>query len=102
MSLFDFFFPQQAAAQHLRSLATQKNVESTRHRSRQRQITARVDSLEDDLGYVTLLLGSIIDRLDDKGVVTREDLREVISNLDDIDGVKDGRLDITFLRGSLY
>lgn len=102
MSLFDFFFPQQAAAQHLRRLANEKSMDTVRDASRRRKSEVRIDSLEEDLGYVTLLLGAIVDRLDAKGAVTRNDLREVISTLDDVDGVRDGRLDISFLRGTLH
>jgi hypothetical protein len=57
--------------------------------------------LETDLGYVTLILGSILDKLDEKGVVTRQDLKDATSALDKVDGVRDGKLDINILRNIL-
>jgi hypothetical protein len=62
------------------------------------ELSARVAGLEQDLGYVTLVLGSILRKLDEKGVVTRDDVKGEIAQLDELDGVKDGKLDIQLLR----
>jgi len=99
MSLYDFFFPEQAQASHLRRIAEQQGFAATRHRRVSVNLEARVRALENDLGYVTLVLSSVLDKLDTKGVVTRQDLKEAMAVLDAIDGVQDGKLDINVLRG---
>jgi len=99
MSLYDFFFPEQAQAQHLRTLTQQGDASRWNLERRTGQLDDRIDSLESDLGYVTLVLGSLLESLDEKGVLTRDDVKSVVTKLDAIDGVSDGRLDINFLRG---
>ena len=108
MSLFDFFFPEQAQASHLRRLAEQQH-RSQRHDSRSgrrdQEQTLRISELEDrvldlerDLGFVTLLLGSLLHAANNKGVVTRDEVCSVLEELDAHDGFEDGRLDIESLR----
>jgi hypothetical protein len=99
MSLYDFFFPEQAQATHLRTLANQSRRGSTRKRPVDSKTSSRLADLEKDVGFVALLLAAMLDRLDEKGVVTRSDLREAVAELDEIDGVRDGRLDVSTLRG---
>ncbi len=99
MSLFDFFFPQQAQAQQLRRLASGQQASSRRRSRTDARLEARMANLEDDLGYVTLILGSILNTLDEKGLVTRSDVKSALASLDELDGVADGRLDINILRG---
>jgi hypothetical protein len=99
MSLYDFFFPEQAQATHLRRIAEQQGFAVARNRRASVNLEARVRALENDLGYVTSVLGSVLDNLDAKGVVTRQDLKEAMAVLDAIDGVQDGKLDINVLRG---
>ncbi len=101
MSLHDYFFPIRAQSLQLRRLADQSA--SARRQARRRGADAeavrdRVEALEQDLGYVALVLGALVSRLDEDGVVTKADLKAIVAQLDDIDGVKDGRLDITALR----
>jgi hypothetical protein len=102
MSLYDFFFPQQAQASLLRTLV---------HENRRKQRGAalegrtlekaeeRIEALENDLGFVALLLGSLLAKLDEKGALTRQDLKDAMQTLDGADGVADGKLDIRVLRG---
>ncbi len=58
----------------------------------------RVSQLEGDVGYLALLLGSLLNRIAQKGVVTQEEIQSVMSELDELDGVVDGSLDIQILR----
>jgi len=108
MSLFDFFFPEQAQAGHLRRLADQQH-RSQRHAARSSRIDQqqslrivdledRVLELERDLGFVTLLLGSLLHSANNKGVVTRDEVCSVLQELDAHDGFEDGQLDIDILR----
>lgn len=58
----------------------------------------RLSRLEEDVGYMALVLGSILDRLNEKGIVTKDEVKAAILKLDELDGVRDGRLDVTLLR----
>jgi hypothetical protein len=99
MSLYDFFFPEQAQATHLREIARSQRTGKRDSRSRKRESKKRIDDLEDDLGYVALVLGSLLQKLDEKGHVTRDEARAVMSELDGLDGAQDGKLDINILKG---
>ncbi len=99
MSLYDFFFPEQAQATHMRTLASQSVSADIRRRTSERKSASRLDDLENDVGFVALLLAAMLDKLDEKGVVTRDDLRNAVAKLDEIDGVRDGRLDVNALCG---
>ena len=100
MSLFDFFFPEQAQAVHLRTIAERGSSSSRRRKSSDsRKLKKRVEDLEDDVGYIALVLGALLHKLDEKGHVTRDEAREVIAELDGLDGVQDGKLDVSILKG---
>ena len=98
MGLYEFFFPHQAQAEQLGEIARTQQLLLRRTAAQRPDLANRVSDLEHDLGYVTLVLGSILRKLDAKGVVTRDDVKQEISQLDGLDGVKDGRLDIMVLR----
>ena len=98
MGLYEWFFPEIAAAEHLRTIAYRKRT-PRRTNVGSRKTAKRVDDLEEDLGYITLILGAILQKLDEKGTVTREEIRTVMADLDEVDGVQDGRLDINILKG---
>lgn len=102
MSLFDFFFPEQAQASHLRKLANQssgRRKASQRNNAAVNQLEKRVSDLEEDLGFAALVLASVMAKLNEKGTVTRDDVRAAMKEVDEIDGVADGRLDINVLKG---
>ncbi len=99
MSLYDFFFPEQAQASHLRSLANSERQRSRRGRSTSSALKKRVEELEGDLGYLALVLGSLMQKIDEKGLIKRDEMRAVMAELDQIDGTTDGKLDINILRG---
>ena len=98
MGLYEFFFPHQAQSDMLWELARFQKLTARRLGAQRVELSARVAELEQDLGYVTLVLGSILRKLDEKGVVTRDDVKGEIAQLDELDGVKDGKLDIQLLR----
>ncbi len=104
MSLYDFFFPEQAQASHLRSIANSQRVRNrpVRRKRPNPETANRLESLEEDIGYLALMMGAIINKIDEKGVVTREELKDVISELDGLDGVQDGKLNIDILKGINY
>lgn len=64
----------------------------------QRALEDKVGELRADLDFMSLMLGAVLLRLDDRGVVTREDLRSLMMAVDEFDGSLDGRLDVEALR----
>ncbi len=111
MGLFEFFFPEWAAAEHLRTLAESKRREfRARHRRRfprpekraglveRGDPERRIEALEEDLGFLSLLLFGILEELQEKGTVAREDVIARMAELDTLDGVRDGRLNVQVLR----
>jgi len=101
MSLMDWFFPEQAEAQHLRSIArSMRRQERTRRRADRKTGTALSD-LEDDLGFLALTLLSLVGTLVEKGVLAEEEFAAHLARVDGLDGVEDGRLSPDALRGAL-
>lgn len=105
MDFFEFFFPQQAQAAHLRQMARSQRRAQRRARSQQRQEPAvdpeRIEQLEDDLGTLTMVLGGLMRLLDERGVVTRDDMRAAVRAIDGADGEEDGKLNLDVLRGMI-
>lgn len=108
MSFFDFLFPEQAQAMHLRRLADQQSrshahssvndAEADEHSYRIYELEERVLHLEKDLGFVALVLGGILTTIEQKGVATRSDIWDSIRQVDGLDDFQDGQLDIDVLR----
>ncbi len=99
MSLFDFLFPDQAQAAHLRRLAdstslanTQARISQTRSSISNSSLEKRVVELEDEVGQLTIVIESLLESIADKGVLTREDIARKIGEIDARDGVIDGRI----------
>lgn len=65
------------------------------------KVEARVAELENDLGFLTLTLGMLIQALEDKAVVNKDELRKKLESMDMLDGVADGRFDVNLLRKKL-
>jgi len=80
-----------------RILARQRRA-SRRRSDDNAALEARIETLEGDLGFVTLVLASVLCRLDETGAVTQDDVRSLVAELDDVDGVADGRLDVNLLK----
>lgn len=106
MSFFDFFFPEQAQAAHLRKLAEQGRSQSDAlHRQRVREaqerraqlaeargLEQRIVQLEQDLGQAGLVIEALLEILESSGTLTREALADRIHEIDARDGVVDGRI----------
>lgn len=104
--MFDFFFPEQAQAMHLRTIAESGHTSALKARSeqiaesnRQRQALRlrsktdeRVEELEKELGQSALVIEALITLLEERGVVARAELRARVAEIDSADGVVDGRI----------
>lgn len=98
MHLFDFFFPEQAQASHLRRLSEsqtfsqRRQVMDDRMRARRHaEIDQRFQELEEEIGFLSLMLESIIRKTEEKGVFTRAELKELMQTVDREDGRADGK-----------
>lgn len=106
MSFFDFFFPEQAQASHLRRLADQAHQQSaSQHRERvavvqkhrletslTRSLEQRIERLERELGEAGLVVEALLELLEQAGVVSRSELAARTADIDSRDGVVDGRM----------
>jgi len=96
MDLFDFFFPEQAQASHLRKIANK--------RSRTKRVnigTDQIDSLQRDVNFLTLVLTSVLKRLDETKTLSLGDVQDILTDVDTMDGIADNGLDPKMLRGLL-
>lgn len=106
MSFFDFFFPQVAQASHLRSIAETQRLESM-HASQQRfreererrwdaardrSLEQQVEELQRDLGQAGLVIEALIQLLEEKGGLKREEIALRAAAVDASDGTTDGRI----------
>lgn len=106
MNFFDFFFPEQAQAEHLRKLAALSQVQTLelnrqrvqsvhqqRLESRQtRTLEQRIAQLEEDLGQAALTIEALLELLEQSGTLTRTELETRARQIDANDGVIDGRI----------
>lgn len=101
MSLFDFLFPEHAAASHLRRMADRQKRRDRIERSRESgraNLEQRIDELENDIGVLALALAAILDAANENGTISRDEIRNKITKLDVLDGSRDGKLDVSVLR----
>ena len=101
MGLEDFLFDQHVHRSDLAGIQARQRAQGRRaNRQDRRRVeqSERIERLEHDLGYVTLVLGALMAHLDEKGSLDRNDLRATLAELDGFDGLEDGKLDIDVLR----
>ena len=100
MGLFDFLFPPNASSNHnsLKRIADQQKWKSLKNDHVVARLEDRIDELENDFMTLTLSLASLLDTINEKGLITRDEVKEKMSQLDDLDGLKDGKLPVSLLR----
>jgi hypothetical protein len=74
-----------------------RNAQSTRVQEEAR-LGEEVDQLSNDLGRALLLLHSLVETCVRKGVLTRDEIRDVAREVDLADGAADGKVDPASLR----
>ena len=99
MSLYDFFFPQQATAQHLRSIVQHNQFSNAVNRVNQARAIRkgqvskeRVEELEDEIAQLTIVMEALLEVLGDSNAITMEMVARKISEIDARDGVIDCRI----------
>lgn len=65
---------------------------SREKRAGERRINAGVDRLKDDLGRAYLMISALTELCLRKGVISEEELNQVLHEVDVSDGVEDGQL----------
>jgi hypothetical protein len=106
MSFFDFFFPEQAQASHLRTIAESQRLQSVHdsqrrfreerdrrwESSRSQDLEKRVEELEQDLGQAGLVIEALLQLLEESGTLKRVDVAKRAIEVDMADGVRDGKI----------
>jgi uncharacterized coiled-coil protein SlyX len=114
MSLINFFFSNNKSSgtgvrqlnrlvhfEKMKSL--QKSVEPPSNPSNDltnvsiESLNKRVNQLEEIIGFQSLIIQGILTKLDEKELISKDDIRESLAELDELDGVKDGKLNINTL-----
>ena len=97
MDMMDLFFPEAAEASHLRKIS--KSISA--HQRAASRVAQTSTDVRDDLGFLALVLLSLVGKLVEKGVLTEQELREQLEKADRLDGLADGKIDPGLLRGAL-
>ena len=100
MDLYDFFFPEQAQATHLRKIARHLSPRALEFPMSSPEPSSD-SSLRQDLNFLTLVLTAILKRLDETKTLSVGDVRDLLNEVDSMDGVTDTGLPPNMLRGLL-
>jgi len=99
MSLYDFFFPQQAAAEHLGRLVqhnsfsnTMDRVNQARTSSKLKNTEKRVTELENEVAQLTIVLEALLEVLGNDPNISKDAIARKIAEIDARDGVLDGKI----------
>ena len=99
VDLFDFFFPEQAQATHLRTIARKGSLTSSRIvRSDE---SSEIEALQEDVNFLTLVIAALLRRSAETETASLADVQDLLDEIDALDGVADGGLDPRVLRGLL-
>ncbi len=104
MGLKEFFFPEYAEAQNLKKVSRQmarKSRTGRRASKKASEAQKELENMEEDLGFLALVLMSLFNRLVEKDIISRDEVRDQLSEIDSLDGVEDGKLDLDMVRGAM-
>lgn len=109
MGLYEFFFSEVSEAESLRTIAKAhdrnsriRERESIEFKHQNYNINSALENLENDVGTLALILATILKMLDEKGNITRDDLKEKLKELDILDGLRDGKISVNHLRDGSF
>jgi len=101
MDMFDFFFPEQAEAAHLRRISNSIAGSKTAHGSAARRNESEIDALRADVQFLSLVIAAILKRLSEQKTMSLGDVSDLLDEIDELDGLRDGGLEVGVLRGIL-
>jgi|GEM_PF-3874238 len=94
MDLFDaWWMGSRASKGDVRDAKVAARNARRRARNSRIRLKRRVEQLEERQAYFALVMASILEALDEDGVITRERLRALMERVDLRDGTADGRFD---------
>jgi hypothetical protein len=99
VDLFDFFFPEQAQATHLRAIARKGSL--TSQRIVRSDESSEIEALQEDVNFLTLVIAALLRRFAETETASLADVQDLLDEIDALDGVADGGLDPRVLRGLL-
>ena len=100
VDLYDLFFPEQAQATHLRKIAQSLSPRPLKFPMSSPEPSSDL-SLRQDLNFLTLVLTAILKRLDETKTLSVGDVKDLLNEVDSMDGVTDCGLPPNMLRGLL-
>ncbi len=99
MSAFDFFFPEQAQASHLRSLVRQKQFEYSNDQRENKDLREElkysakvIQKISKELAETQLIVKSMMELIEEAGVCSSEQIWDKMREVDLRDGVEDGQI----------
>ena len=104
MDMFDFFFPEQAEATHLRRISNRlshSQISSRAAADTARRAADEVEDLRSDVAFLTLVMTAILKRLAENETMSLADVSDLLNEIDGLDGLPDGGLNPGVLRGML-
>lgn len=104
MDMYDFFFPEQAEASHLRRISSSlsratASTSAAAHTAR--QAVDEVAELRTDVRFLSMVLAAILKRLAESETMSLSDVTDLLDDIDRLDGQQDSGLDPGVLRGIL-
>ena len=97
MGFFDFLFPPNANSNRnsFKQIADQQKWKTLKNDHRSARLEDRIDELENDVVTLSLSLVSLLDTINEKGFITRD---QVKAKMEQFDGLEDGKLPVSVLR----
>ncbi|MDE0897258.1 MAG: hypothetical protein OSB10_11825, partial [Planctomycetota bacterium] len=83
--MFDLDFSNWAQSRKIRDLESRNKRKGRSDRRARGRTATRIGELEDDIGYLSLVLGALLQQMDVKGVISREDIQQAMTKLDSYD-----------------
>ena len=99
MGILEGLFPEMMEAEHLRSISSTLKAGEIRARSATSTMIRRMNEMNLEIGSMALILAALVEKLVEDGVLSKEELLKRISDLDALDGRRDGKLDTNVARG---
>ena len=93
MDMFDFFFPEQAEATHLRRISNRlshSQISSRAAADTARRAADEVEDLRSDVAFLTLVMTAILKRLAENETMSLADVSDLLNEIDGLDGLPDG------------
>jgi len=72
--------------------ATQARITRARAERGQASANRRIEELESEVGQLTIIIEALLESISDRGILSREEIANKVCDIDERDGVIDGRI----------